>query len=252
MFLSVNVLVGRASEHNHGDCSQSIFLPSLPRNTYSCTTGHSYLGHCSHHPGRAADYRHLDPDHHQNHLLHPCKPISSSHSFTPSSLHLLTPSLPHPIIPSPLHPLTQFNSHTFHCFTLFYHASSLSSFTPPLLHSPPLHSPLLHAFSPSLPSPSYLLSFTPSLLHASSPSRLFSFIPPLLHASSPSFLLSFTPPLLHSSSPSCLLSFTPPLLHSPSPPSLTPPPSPVTSSKLHSLQTSPSVYLYINFPPGLP
>ena len=29
MFLSVNVLVGRASEHNHGDGSQSTFLPPV-------------------------------------------------------------------------------------------------------------------------------------------------------------------------------------------------------------------------------
>jgi len=130
---------------------------SLPNNAYSCTTGHSYLGHSSHYPGRTGDYRYSDPDHHHNHLLHPGKPILLPHSFTPHSslLHPLTPStltylspypltlsLIYPLTPSPLHPLTpspQFPSFIYlltrvppHSFTLH---SYPSLFTPSLLHS---------------------------------------------------------------------------------------------------------------------
>jgi hypothetical protein len=89
--------------------------------------------------------------------------------------------------------------------------SFLLSYLPTLLHASPSPTSLL-SYLPSYLT--YLLSYLPPLLPASSSptSFLLSYLPTLLHASpSPTFLLSYLPTLLHASpSPTSLLSYLPP------------------------------------------
>ena len=107
---------------------------SLPNNAYSCTTGHSYLGHSSHYPGRTGDYRFLI-------LII----IIIIFFILVSQYYYLTPSPSHPFnshlfIPSPLDPLTHLSPHSFtpsppHSFTPIPHTRlPPHSCTPSLLH----------------------------------------------------------------------------------------------------------------------